>query len=201
MARASLSLSLFCEDSGHERFVRALVKRLSREEAAPADLRTFSAEGGLGRAVEEFRRFQRALKMGLVSGSPDLLVVVIDANSHGWAERRAEIESVVEPALFPAFIVGCPDPHIERWCFADPDGFFRVVGKIPPVDPGKFERNFYKNLLRKTILEAGQPILTDAMEFAPDLVREMDLFMAGKAQPSLRHFVDSLRSALRASQR
>lgn len=201
MVRASLSLSLFCEDSGHERFVRALVRRLAGEEEVPAELRTFSAEGGLGRTVDEFRRFQRAFRLGLVSGVPDLLIVVIDANSHGWAERRAEIESVVEPNLFPAFVIGCPDPHIERWCFADPDAFFRVVGKLPPADPGKFERNYYKNQLRKTILEAGQPILTDAMEFAPDFVREMDLFKAGKAQTSLRHFVDSLRSALRAPRR
>jgi hypothetical protein len=201
MARTNLVLSLFCEDSGHERFVRALVRRLAREEDIPADLRTFSAEGGLGRAVEEFRRFQRALRTGLVSGLPDLLVVVIDANSHGWAERRAEVESVVESSLFPAFVIGCPDPHIERWCFADPEAFFRVVGKAPPADPEKFERNFYKNLLRKTILEAGQPILTDAMEFAPDFVREMDLFKAGKAQTSLRHFVDALRSSLRAIRR
>jgi hypothetical protein len=34
------------------------------------------------------------------------------------------------------------------------------------------------------------------MEYAPDLVAAMDLYHAGKNQPSLRHFVDELRSAL-----
>ena len=53
-----------------------------------------------------------------------------------------------------------------------------------------------KRLLRQTILDAGQPILTNEMEYAPDLVKAMDLFRAGKNQPSLKHFVDEIRTAL-----
>jgi hypothetical protein len=34
------------------------------------------------------------------------------------------------------------------------------------------------------------------MEYAPDLVAAMDLFRAGKNQPSLRHFMDEIRSSL-----
>ena len=44
---------------------------------------------------------------------------------------------------------------------------------------------------------AGQPILTTAMEFAPDLIEAMDLYRAGKNQRSLGHFVEGLRAALR----
>lgn len=67
-----------------------------------------------------------------------------------------------------------------------------------PAVPEKCERHLYKQLLRKTILDAGQLILTNEMEYAPDLVAAMDLYRAGKNQPSLKHFVDELRSALRS---
>jgi hypothetical protein len=50
--------------------------------------------------------------------------------------------------------------------------------------------------LQQTILRADQPILTSEMEYAPDLVTAMNFFRAGKNQPSLKHFVDEIRSAL-----
>ena len=68
----------------------------------------------------------------------------------------------------------------------------------PPADPGKCERDIYKRLLRQTIQSAGQPILTNEMEYAPDLVLAMDLFRAGKNQASLRHFIDEIRKALQS---
>ena len=43
-------------------------------------------------------------------------------------------------------------------------------------------------------------ILTDAMEFAPDLVAAMDLYRAGKNQRSLRLFIEDLTKGLRTCQ-
>ncbi len=127
---------------------------------------------------------------------PDLLVLVIDANCQGWAQMRRELEESIQEGIFPRCAIGCPDPHIERWCFADPEAVHDVLGVAAPSDPGKCERHLYKKLLRDTIREAGQPILTTEMEYAPDLVDAMDLFRAGRNQPSLKHFVDEVRSAL-----
>jgi hypothetical protein len=104
----------------------------------------------------------------------------------------------VDEAIFPRRAVGCPDPHVERWCFADPVAIQEVLGCPCPADPGKCERDAYKQLLRQTILSAGQPILTDEMEYAPDLVASMDLFRAGKNQPSLKHFTEEIRKALQS---
>ena len=88
------------------------------------------------------------------------------------------------------------DLYVEKWCLADPQAIQEILGVAAPAVPEKCERHFYKQLLRQTILGSGQPILTNEMEYAPDLVAAMDLYHAGKNQPSLRHFVDELRSAL-----
>jgi hypothetical protein len=92
--------------------------------------------------------------------------------------------------------IGCPDPHIERWCFADPEAVSKVFGVAAPADPGKCERLLYKRLLRSTIKTAGRRLLIE-MEYAPDLVAAMDLYRAGKNQPSLGHFIADLTSAFK----
>ncbi len=192
------SVVLYCEDSGHEQFARALLERIAREFRLRIDIRTASGRGGHGLALTELRAWQRAISGagGIRFEIPDLLILMIDANCKGWAAVRRELEDVVDQRIFPQCAIGCPDPHIERWCLADPQAIQAVLGVPAPADPGKCERQLYKNLFRRTILEAGQPILTTAMEYAPDLVAAMDLFRAGRNQPSLRHFVDEVRSKL-----
>lgn len=192
------SIILYCEDSGHEQFARALLGRVASELSLRVDIRTSSGRGGHGLALTEFRAWQRAIAGagGIHFEIPDLLVLMIDANCKGYATVRRDLESAIDNGIFPHCAIGCPDPHIERWCLADPQALQEVLGVAGPADPGKCERHLYKNLLRQTILNAGQPILTTAMEYAPDLVAAMDLFRAGRNQPSLKHFVDEVRSAL-----
>lgn len=197
MADRRLLVDLYCEDRGHEEFTRSLLQRLAAEEGAAVRLRTQNSLGGHGRAVSEFKLWQRKVVGGLPGRRPDLLVLVVDGNCTDWRTAHKDLSQVVDKSLFPQFVVGCPEPHVERWCFADPESFTEVIGAAPPPDPGKCERFLYKNLLRRTILGAGQPILTTEMEFAPDLVEAMALYRAGKNQRSLGHFVDGLRAALR----
>jgi hypothetical protein len=191
-------VDLYCEDSGHEQFTRALLNRVGQDLSLRLDIRTAVARGGHGAALTEFKLWQRAVVSGrgIHHEIPDLLVLVIDANSDGWAPMHRELEQSIDRSVFPRHAVGCPDPHVERWCFADPTAIHKVLGIAAPADPDKRERQFYKQLLRQTILAAEQPILTSEMEYAPDLVAHMDLFRAGKNQPSLKHFVDEIRGAL-----
>jgi hypothetical protein len=190
-------VDLYCEDSGHEQFARALLKRLSAELGLRPTINTPSGRGGHGQAITEFKAWQRAVTKGHIGHEiPDLLVLLIDSNCSGWAQVRRDVEQAIDPATFPHCAIGCPDPHVERWCLADPEAVQEVLGVQPPPDPGKCERRLYKQLLRQTILQADQPILTSEMEYAPDLVSAMDLFRAGKNQPSLKQFVDGIRSAL-----
>ncbi|MFL6197206.1 MAG: hypothetical protein ACJ75H_23670 [Thermoanaerobaculia bacterium] len=138
------SVVLYCEDSGHEQFARAVLARISIELGLRTDVRTASGRGGHGRAMTEFKAWQRTIAGGRGFGFniPDLLILMIDANCKGWATVRR----------------------------------------------------------RQTILGAGQPILTTEMEYAPDLVNAMDFFRAGRNQPSLKHFLEEIRSALQTRQ-
>lgn len=195
------SVHLYCEDRGHEDFARALVHRLADEEDLTVQVETRSGRGGHGRALGEFKKWQRAIARGMLTGIPDLLVIVIDGNCDGWNAARQTVQRAVDGNVFPASVVGCPDPHVERWCIADPTAFQAVVEGPPLPDPGKCERALYKNLLRDSIRAAGQPIITSEMEYAPDIVAAMDLFRAGRAQPSLGHFIEALRATLRMLER
>ena len=191
-------IDLYCEDSGHEQFARALVGRLASEIGIRPTLQTVSGRGGHGRALTEFRAWQRAVSTGkgLRLEIPDLLVLMIDANCSNWAQARRELEDAIDGRVFPRYAIGCPDPHVERWCLADAGAIRKVLEVSAPDDPDKCERHVYKQLFRQTIRSAGQLILTSEMEYAADLVAAMDLFRAGKNQPSLRHFAEEIRSAL-----
>jgi hypothetical protein len=195
-----LRVDLYCEDSGHEQFTGALLRRVARDLGLQLDFQTRNSRGGHGRALAEFRAWQSAVaaKHGIGGVIPDLLVLIIDANCTSWSECRSELARAIDAQLFPAHAIGCPEPHVERWCFADPQAIQEVLGCPCPPDPGKRERDLYKRLLRETIRDAGQPILTGEMEYAPDLVEAMDLFRAGKNQRSLRHFVGEIRNALQS---
>jgi hypothetical protein len=189
-------VDVYCEDVGHESLVRALLERLGRQEGVSLELRVQSGRGGKGKALREFEVWQRQRRRG-AGHSPDLLVVVIDANCQGWNAVHSAVESKIDLALHPAVVVGCPDPHLERWLMADPVAFERVVGKKPRRDPGKCDRAAYKRLLEASLSDAGAAVLTGPMEYAPELIAAMDLFAAGKRRPELRQFAEALTSALR----
>jgi hypothetical protein len=188
-------LALFCEDAGHEQFVVALVERLADEVEVIPVVQPVSARGGEGQALTEFKLWQRSFLSR--SGTPDLLVLVIDANCAGWSQMRTDLDAAVNREIVPRHVVGCPDPHVERWYAADPVGFEQVVGSSPGKDPGKCDREVYKRQVIEAAIRGGTPIVTSPAELAPDLVGSMDLYRAGKNQPSLKHFVDELRDGLR----
>jgi hypothetical protein len=192
----SLQIDLFCEDRGHERFVYPLLQRIVAECGVQVEIDTQTARGGAAKAKSELRAYQRALLRQLREPVPDLLVVVIDGNCTTWSTMRSEVRSTVDDELFPHCVVGCPDPHVERWCFADPRGFASAVGVQAPRDPDKCDRAAYKYLLGQAIADAGQLVLADSMDIAPDIVKKMDLHRAGRNQASLGAFLSDLRSAV-----
>jgi hypothetical protein len=190
-------VALFCEDRGHEQFVRAIVDRLAGEVSLKPILQAPSARGGHGRALEEFKLWQASfLKVGRRE-TPDLLVLVIDANCSGWNEARGQLEAAIDESVILHYVVGCPDPHVERWYIADPTAFESVVGAKPGRDQAKCDRHFYKRLVEKAVEAAGVPLLTGTADLAPDIVESMDFYRASKNQHSLGHFVDGLRAAFR----
>lgn len=185
---------LFCEDDEHEAFVRAVLRRLGEELESFYTLAALSARGGRPRAIAQLRLWQRSLPE--LGGTPDLLILLIDANCHGWSNVRQELVESIDPAVVPRHVIGCPDPHLERWLIADPSAFRTVLGVHPGSDPGKCDRLAYKQLLGDKIAESREMAITGAIDLIPDLVAEMEFYRAGKNQQSLGHFLGELRQSL-----
>ncbi|MCC7071127.1 MAG: hypothetical protein IT383_07385 [Deltaproteobacteria bacterium] len=125
-----------------------------------------------------------------------MLVVVVDGNCVGHAAKQREIAARVDDAIIPRVVIGCPDPHVERWLLADPVAFQKAVGAGCPADPNKCERDRYKHVVAEALANASVPLLTGVMELAPDVVEAMDFYSAGTHQASIKSFVDDLGSAL-----
>lgn len=103
----------------------------------------------------------------------------------------------VEQKLRDRSVPACPAPHIERWYLADLEAFYVVVGIRPRVPRDKCERDLYKQILARAVVDAGHPPMLGGIEFARDLVAAMDLFRAGRTESSLKHFVDELSGHLK----
>ncbi len=193
-------VDMFLEDHAHQEFLVPLVKRVGQEAGVDAlRVRVLNAQGGHARAVTSYQEYQLLRGTGLDMGrSPELLVVAIDGNCGTFAEKREEIREATSEAFLHALVTACPDPHIERWYVADPQSFEEVVGCRPNVPRKKCDRSVYKKVLADAVVAGGHPRPRfGGIEFAAELVAAMDLFRAGKSDPSFRAFYGDLRASLR----
>lgn len=193
-----LVVDIFVEDRAHEEFVKALLARLAREEDIEAWPRVRSATGGHGRAIAEFKLYQRVTAQSGASNIPaDLVIVAIDGNCSTFADARARLRDAAEPMVRDRLVVACPDPHVERWYVADPQSFESIVGYRPSVGSRKCARDHYKKILVSAIAQGGHPVALGGVEFAPELVEAMELYRAGRNDSSLKAFINDLRAELR----
>jgi hypothetical protein len=190
-------IAIFCEDSFHEVYSSALVKRFASEVQLTVNVRVYSATGGLSKMHYEFGMFMADIQRNTVR-MPDLLIVILDANCIGYVERKKLIDAVVAkyPQLAHLVIVGIPDPHIERWMLVDPDAFRQVFDCGCTLPAVKCEKDLYKKLLRKEISNSGIVPALGGQEYAEDIVERLSI---GKinAENSLRLFVRDLRGQLK----
>ncbi len=192
-------VDLFVEDHAHEAFVGAVVKRLAKEAGLEVATQVRCGRGGHGRVLSELKHCQAMVKAGAIGAElPDLFVVAIDANCTPVNEARRQINEALDEAFQEHTVIACPDPHIERWFLADPDTFMKVVGYRPTVRRGKCERDLYKQMLKDACIkgQGGNLLTLGGIEFADELVTNMDFFKAGKHDPSLGAFVGDLHQAL-----
>ena len=192
-----LRIDLFVEDIAHENLLRSLIARIAQEEDYAALCQVRSARGGRPQVFREFKLYHQHLRRNVLD-IPDLFVVAIDSNCSTFIKVKKEIEEITDENYQHLLVCACPDPHIERWYMADPNSFYSVVGYRPAVGAKKCERNYYKQLLRKAILEGGNPATFSGIEFASELAGAMDLFQAERVDASLKAFLGDLRNKLRA---
>ena len=191
-------VDIFVEDHAHEELLKPLLTRIAREEHIEVWPRIRSARGGHGRAIAEFKLYQRVVVQSTLSNmSADLVVVAIDGNCSTFADARRRIQDATDQTLRDRLVIACPDPHIERWYVADPQSFETIVGHRPRVGSKKCVRDHYKQVLADAIQRAGHPVMLGGIEFASELVESMDLYRAGRKDSSLKAFLDDLRAKLR----
>lgn len=197
---AELRIGYFLEDIGQEKFIRALVQRVAAGVGyAALELRdeVRNAAGGSGQALAQFEQFLERRKQGRESDF-DVLVVAIDSNCVGAAQRSQDILARARQKGYLGLMVcATPDPHIEKWYLADPQGFQARFQSphLATVPRSKCERDRYKRALVQALGDAGVEAPLGGAEYGEDIVAGMDLYRAGKNDAALGRFVSDLRSA------
>lgn len=187
-------IALFGEDHGHQVVVGALVTRIAEESGIEVRQRWLSATGGHGRVARELERYARDLrKQG--GRQPNLIVVATDANCQGLRQRVRQVAPQDPPA---PIVHAVPDPHVERWLLLDGAAFKVVFGHGCKAPDRKCSRDRYKDLLIAAIRAAGSTPLLGGIEYAEEIIRNMDLERATSVDASLRSFVDALRAIFRS---
>ena len=194
-----MRVTLFLEDIGHEWFVASLVRRLAAESGVSIEVEVRNARGGASQLDHQFVQFLR--DYAVATRRPDLVVVVRDTDCAGVATIKTRYSRLVETAGYLGnVVVGAPEPHIECWYLADPAALQRVLhaSTQAPVPDSRCGKGRFKQLLSKTVTDAGVVPLLGGIEYAEDVVAELDMYRAAANVPSLDTFMRDLREALGA---
>lgn len=185
-------IALFGEDYAHRVIVGALAQRIAGEIGISVRLDWRNAVRGHGQVVREFNNYLRDLRRQ--GNRPDLIIVATDSNCGGLNERERELEQPDSPT---PIIMATPDPHIERWLLLDGAAFRAVLGRGCNAPDRKCDRARYKHLLIDAVYAAGINPSIGGIEFAEDIVQQMDIDRAARADDSLNRFVQRIRQILR----
>jgi hypothetical protein len=186
---------VFCEDTGHEEVITPLVARISEEFDIDIDVQVVSSTGGHGQTLIELREYVEDLRS--FAGLPDLIIVGRDSNCRGVAATQDELNDCLDE--YSDFsIYALPNPHIERWLLVDSSAFKRVLGEGCDAPDEKCDKARYKKTLAEAVREAADvnPSL-GGIEYAQDIVAEMDLDRMTTADRSLGSFISNLRQQFR----
>ncbi len=129
--------------------------------------------------------------------APDLIIAATDANCTGLNNRIKEINDASGSTPFFTIVPAIPDPHIERWLLLDGAAFRRVFGRGCDAPDQKCSRDLYKQRLTDAVLAAGTEPILGGIEFAEEIVREMDIERAKQADHSLSSFLENLNDQFR----
>ena len=185
-------VALFVEDTAHQKVIGTLLGRLADESGLTVHLDWRNVMGGRGRVVRTLRRYLNDLtKQG---DRADLIVVATDANCVGLQKRTRDIDT--SSAVSPV-VLAVPDPHIERWLLLDGAAFKAVFGKGCDAPDKKCDRGRYKHQLFEAVRSAGVVPMFGGVQFAEEIVQQMDIDGAARADPSFRRFVDDVRRVFR----
>ncbi len=124
----------------------------------------------------------------------------MDANCHGYLKRRGDLDGKTGD-LKDVLIRAIPDPHIERWLLLDGEAFKDVVGRGCKAPDEKCEKQRYKKLRAKAVLDAGIQPLLGGVEYAEELADKINVQRACDHDVSFNRFVQELRTWLNGLKR
>ena len=192
-----MRIALFLEDVGHERFIGAFIERLADEVDARVQLEVRNARGGASQLDQQFMQF---LKDNVTLDQRlNLVVVIRDTDCVGVERVKTRYLGLVRDAYYSGdVVIGAPEPHIECWYLSDPSALQRVLraDTQATVPDSKCGRDRFKRKLSEVIEDAHVAPLLGGIEYAEDIVEEMDIYRACSNVPSLDTFVRDLRRAL-----
>ncbi len=183
-------IALFVEDYAHQQFLGALLQRMAEDNGVAIKPDWRNARGGHGAVVKEFKQYLRDVQ---IQGDEqlDLIVAATDANCKGLRERTTALSGVAQHTDL-RIVFAVPDPHIERWLLIDSGAFKKAVGRGCNAPDQKCERARYKKALIDAIRESGVTPSFGGIEYAEDIVKEMDLDQAARNDASLKRLLEDL---------
>jgi len=187
-------LLLFVEDSAQEKFLSAMLRRLATEAAINLNIHVRSATGGSGQVLIHLSQFLREVQRN-TSTMPDGLVIAVDANCKGFNAARKLAQDRAGKHK-DSLIYAIPDPHIERWFLLDSEAFRAVLGRGCAAPDAKCEKERYKKLLTKAVLDAGLQPLLGGIEYAEDFVTQYHFQRISDNDPSFNKFLGEVRTWL-----
>ena len=189
-------IDLFAEDRATRNgFVRSL-RGSPRRRAAGSASGSVPQEAVADR-LKELELYQRGLDKKLGGGFPDLLVVAIDGNCTSFSEARKAVANALRSPLSSCAVQATPDPHVNAGSSRTWRRFIAWSESHRNSKPGSASATDSKRDPAGAIAEAGHPATFGGIEFARELVAELDYYRAGKADQSLKHFLEELRARLR----
>jgi len=193
-----ITIGYFLEDIAHAQFITALVNRIALEQKiADSNLHHEIRNAIGGVSIQEFKRFLRDYTQGRENAF-DVVIAAIDSNCKSYREMRDQILQSRDQAGYGGFVVcAVPEPHVERWYLADLAACQRTLGMSnpPQCPPFSCEKGLYKRALIKAIKSTGLVPQLGGAEFGAAIATEMDFYKAGRADPSLGHFIQDMRDA------
>ncbi len=191
------TIALALEDRAHETVILALLARIFSDEGQDLhhwELAVLSKRGGVSLEYA----YDYAKKCGGPGQACDLLIVASDANCSSFVKKRNEIQKHFRQYA-GRIALALPDPHIEHWLLLDRKAFQQGVD-IPHgivLPQCKCDKNYYKTEMNRLLKSEGiVPQFPGGIEFAPDIIKHLDIPLACK-DTSFNEFYTGVRACLK----
>lgn len=201
---AKIKIGYFLEDRGHEIFIKAIVSRVAKEKGfQPGDWINDVRSAIGGGSIKEYRNFLNNLSKIKEYFPFDILIVASDGNCNGYLKKKKQLLGYAEKTKIAQldldrFVFAIPDPHIEKWYMNDPKGFNNAVGSgaLPVLPSYKCEKSHYKKIMSNAFTSSKITPQFAGYEYGERIVEEIDIYEAGKADNSFKHFCDDIGNVL-----